>query len=85
LFEVPDPYGVQQALNPCLNATIFVDAPVLVRASCLARQFDTVLVFHMGSVVWCNSTSAGADATCPADGMDWRRRRRRRSIGFGIE
>ena len=59
---------IQDRLNPCQQRQLYRESPVLIKGSCLAKTYKQVLVFHMGSIVWCNQTTSN-DTNCPADGM----------------
>ena len=54
----------EDAINPCLNDS-FDDRPVLQRLSCMAREYDMVLIANMGDVQECSSST---DPHCPDDG-----------------
>lgn len=51
--------------NSPYDTSMFDEQPILKRASCLAREFDIVVVLDMGDIQPCNPSE---DSNCPSDG-----------------
>ncbi|XP_065884106.1 pantetheinase-like [Dysidea avara] len=59
--QIPDP---SEGVNPCLNNK-YQDRPVLHKLSCMARQYEMVLIANVGDTQPCTSDS---DPSCPQNG-----------------
>ena len=59
-YEYPKVYD-----NSLYDSSMFDKQPILKRVSCLAQQYDIVIVLDMGDIQPCNSNT---DNNCPSDG-----------------
>ncbi len=62
LEQIPEISKLNTSVNPCTQSE-FADRPILRKLSCLARQFNIVLVANMGDVQTCEG-----DPQCPSNG-----------------
>lgn len=65
LDQVPDPSTAPGPVLPCDQPEAYPLADTTIRASCLAKKYGVVLVFDIGDVVFCNTTSSPTSTVIP--------------------